>query len=72
MQKRGRESQELPIGVLPISLRAYTALRKAEIFTLNHLLNYSKGELLKLKNFGPKSLFEVEKTLADLGLSLYP
>jgi DNA-directed RNA polymerase alpha subunit len=68
--KRGTESLQAPVGVLPISLRSYTALRKANILTLGDLIMQTRTDLLKLKNFGPKSLFEVEHHLGNVGLTL--
>lgn len=59
-----------PIGILAISLRSYTALRKAQIFTIGQLVTrFKKSDLLKLKNLGPKSLSEIETSLANIGLS---
>nr|BCA78203.1 RNA polymerase alpha subunit [Astrephomene gubernaculifera] len=63
-------SLKAPIGILKISLRTYTALKKASIFTLKDLIKYSKKDLLKIKNLGTKSLFEIETCLSYLGLTL--
>ena len=63
-------SLKAPIGILKISLRAYTALKKAGIFTLSDLLSYTKSDLLKIKNLGKKSLYDIETSLAYLGLTL--
>nr|QIA47054.1 RNA polymerase subunit alpha [Colemanosphaera charkowiensis] len=65
-----KSSLKAPIGILKISLRAYTALKKAGIFTLKDLIKYSKTDLLKIKNLGRKSLVEIETSLSDLGLVL--
>ena len=58
------------IGTLNISLRPYTCLKRANINTIQELTNTSKKELLFLKNFGKKSLLEVEQSLIELGLEL--
>lgn len=58
------------IGTLNISLRPYTCLKRANINKIQELINYSKEELLLLKNFGKKSLREVEKSLLQVGLQL--
>jgi DNA-directed RNA polymerase subunit alpha len=58
------------IGSLNISLRPYTCLKRANINTIQELINYSKEELLLLKNFGKKSLREVEQSLLQIGLQL--
>lgn len=63
-------SLKAPVGILKISLRAYTALKKAGIFTIKDLLNKSKTDLLKIKNLGIKSVSEIETSLAYLGLTL--
>ncbi len=59
-----------PIGLLKISLRTYTALKKAKIFVLSDLLKYTKQDLLKIKNLGTKSLYEIENSLFSLSLCL--
>ncbi len=66
--KKNRAS--IDIGNLELSLRPYTCLKRANINTINDLLQYSADELLLLKNFGKRSLEEVEATLAQLGLKL--
>ena len=66
--KKNRAS--IDIGNLELSLRPYTCLKRANINTVNDLLQYSPDELLLLKNFGKRSLEEVETTLAQLGLKL--
>ena len=58
------------IGSLNISLRPYTCLKRSNINTIQELINYSKEELLVLKNFGKKSLREVEQSLIQIGLQL--
>jgi DNA-directed RNA polymerase subunit alpha len=58
------------IGTLNISLRPYTCLKRANINTIQDVINYSKEELLLLKNFGKKSLREVELSLIEIGLQL--
>jgi DNA-directed RNA polymerase alpha subunit len=58
------------IGTLNISLRPYTCLKRSNINTIQELINYSKEELLVLKNFGKKSLREVEQSLIQIGLQL--
>ena len=60
----------IDIGNLELSLRPYTCLKRANINTVNDLLQYSPDELLLLKNFGKRSLEEVETILAQLGLKL--
>ena len=66
--KKNRAS--IDIGNLELSLRPYTCLKRANINTVSDLLQYSADELLLLKNFGKRSLEEVEATLAPLGFKL--
>nr|YP_009105939.1 alpha subunit of RNA polymerase [Gloeotilopsis sterilis]AIT94792.1 alpha subunit of RNA polymerase [Gloeotilopsis sterilis] len=60
----------LDIGNLDLSLRPYTCLKRASIHTIGDLLKYSKEELLLLKNFGKRSLEEVETNLFQIGFKL--
>lgn len=50
---------EILIEEIPISVRAYNCLKRAQINTVNDLVNYSREELLEIKNFGRKSVDEV-------------
>lgn len=63
-------SLSVPIALLKTSLRTYTALKKAGIFTLNDLLKYSKNDLLKTQKLSTKSLYEIETILANINLAL--
>lgn len=63
-------SLKAPIGILKISLRAYTALKKAGILTVNDLVKCSKNDLLKIKNLEKQSLVVIETSLSYLGLTL--
>lgn len=60
----------LDIGNLDLSLRPYTCLKRANINTISDLLQYSSEELLLLKNFGKRSLEEVQLLLHQLGFQL--
>lgn len=60
----------LDIGNLDLSLRPYTCLKRANIQTIRDLMGYTREELLLLKNFGKKSLEELENSLFKLGLFL--
>ncbi len=56
------------IGNLNISLRPYTCLKRENINSLFDLIKYSKEQLLDFKNFGRKSLEEIEKSLLEIGI----
>ena len=54
---------------LDLSVRAYNCLKAAKINTLGELVRYDTHELLKFRNFGKKSLVEIEELLAEKGLT---
>lgn len=54
---------------MDLSVRALNCLKSAEIETLSELVVFNKTDLLKFRNFGKKSLLELEDLLANLGLS---
>lgn len=54
---------------MDLSVRALNCLKSAEVETLSELVVFNKTDLLKFRNFGKKSLFELEDLLANLGLS---
>jgi DNA-directed RNA polymerase subunit alpha len=56
---------------LLLSVRAYNALKRANVHNLSALLKYSKEDLLELKNFRQKSADEVCESLqANFGITL--
>ena len=61
---------EMNIEDMELSVRSYNCLKRAGINTVQDLTNKSKNDMLKVRNLGLKSLDEVEKKLADLGLGL--
>lgn len=54
---------------MDLSVRALNCLKSAEVETLSELVVFNKNDLLKFRNFGKKSLLELEDLLANLGLS---
>ena len=54
---------------LDLSVRAYNCLKAAKINTLGELVKYDTHELLKFRNFGKKSLVEIEELLQNKGLT---
>jgi DNA-directed RNA polymerase subunit alpha len=54
---------------LELSVRSSNCLRAANIQTLEHLVQKTESEMLKYRNFGRKSLTELNTILAELGLS---
>nr|YP_009690954.1 RNA polymerase alpha subunit [Pecluma dulcis]QEG57734.1 RNA polymerase alpha subunit [Pecluma dulcis] len=51
------------IDQLELPARVFNCLKKAEIHTIADLLNYSREDLSKIKNFGQKSVDQVSKAL---------
>ncbi|MBR1551551.1 MAG: DNA-directed RNA polymerase subunit alpha [Muribaculaceae bacterium] len=54
---------------MDLSVRALNCLKSAEVETLGELVVFNKTDLLKFRNFGKKSLSELEELLLSLGLS---
>jgi DNA-directed RNA polymerase subunit alpha len=54
---------------LDLSVRAYNCLKAAKINSLGELVKYDTHELLKFRNFGKKSLVEIEELLQGKGLT---
>jgi DNA-directed RNA polymerase subunit alpha len=50
--------------------RAYNTLKRAGVYTVDHLLNLTPAELLRIKRFGVTSLADVVEALERLGLEL--
>ena len=54
---------------LNLSVRALNCLKAADVETLGQLVQYNKNDLLKFRNFGKKSLTELDDLLESLNLS---
>ena len=52
-----------------LSVRALNCLKSADVETLGELVVFNKTDLLKFRNFGKKSLTELDELLANLNLS---
>ncbi len=65
-----QEKLKTPIAELELSVRSANCLREAKIHTIGELVDKSPQELLKYRNFGKKSLAEIEELLKGMGLSL--
>lgn len=52
-----------------LSVRALNCLKSAEVETLGELVVFNKNDLLKFRNFGRKSLNELDELLQNLNLS---
>ena len=61
--KTQNEFENIMLADLLLSVRAYNALKRANVHNLSELLKYSKEDLLEFKNFGQKSADEVCESL---------
>ncbi|MDP2653852.1 MAG: DNA-directed RNA polymerase subunit alpha [Candidatus Omnitrophota bacterium] len=64
------EKLRLPISELELSVRSANCLRDANIKTIADLVKKSESELLSFRNFGKKSLSEINDLLKVMGLGL--
>lgn len=69
-EKELREKLNMPITELELSVRSSNCLKEAKIKTIGDLVQKAEIEMLKYRNFGKKSLAEINKILADMGLHL--
>lgn len=60
----------LSIDELELSVRSYNCLKRANINTVEDLINKTPSDMMKVRNLGKKSLDEVLKKLEDMGLGL--
>ena len=54
---------------LDLSVRAYNCLKAADVRTLGDLVSLEISDMMKFRNFGKKSLAELEQLVADKGLT---
>jgi len=54
---------------MDLSVRALNCLKAAEVYTLGDLVSFNKSDLMKFRNFGKKSLTELEELVIVKGLS---
>ena len=64
-----RQLLKSKLADMDLSVRALNCLKSAEVETLGELVVYHKTDLLKFRNFGKKSLTELDELLANLNLS---
>ena len=60
----------IPIEDLDLSVRSYNCLKREGINTVSELVALSEAQLMNIRNFGQKSVFEVRDKLTEMGLSL--
>ncbi len=54
---------------MDLSVRALNCLKAAEVDTLGDLVSFNKNDLMKFRNFGKKSLTELEELVINKGLN---
>jgi DNA-directed RNA polymerase subunit alpha len=64
-----RKVLKTPLEDLDLSVRAFNCLKAAKINSLSELVQYEQEDLMKFRNFGQKSLSEIEQVLIERGLS---
>lgn len=63
------EKLKQPISELELSIRSANCLKEAKIRTIGDLVKKTEMEMLKYRNFGKKSLSEINEILKSIGLS---
>lgn len=63
-----RKVLKTPLEDLDLSVRAFNCLKAAKINSLSELVQYEQEDLMKFRNFGQKSLSEIEVVLGERGL----
>jgi DNA-directed RNA polymerase subunit alpha len=61
---------DIPVETLNLSVRSFNCLKRAGISKVSELLDLTEDEIMKMRNFGKKSLDEIKQVLEDRGLSL--
>ena len=64
-----RQLLKTKLSDMNLSVRALNCLKSAEVETLGELVQFNKNDLLKFRNFGKKSLTELDELLDNLNLS---
>ncbi len=68
---KGKEKAlEMTIEELDLSVRSFNCLKRANINTVEDLINKTEDDMMKVRNLGRKSLEEVINKLASLGFTL--
>ena len=65
-----RTLEKMPIEELELSVRSFNCLKRANINTVENLINKSESDMMNVRNLGRKSLEEIKVKLEELGLGL--
>ena len=66
---RMRQLLKSKLNEMNLSVRALNCLKAADVETVGDLVSFNKNDLLKFRNFGKKSLTELDELLLNLNLS---
>jgi DNA-directed RNA polymerase subunit alpha len=61
---------DIPVETLNLSVRSFNCLKRAGISKVSELLDLTEDEIMKMRNFGKKSLDEIKLVLSERGLAL--
>ncbi|SNC75568.1 DNA-directed RNA polymerase subunit alpha [Hymenobacter gelipurpurascens] len=64
-----RKVLKTPLADMDLSVRAYNCLKAADIKTLGDLVQLDMADMMKFRNFGKKSLTELENLVEEKGLT---
>jgi DNA-directed RNA polymerase subunit alpha len=64
-----RKLLKTPLNDLDLSVRAYNCLKAADVKTLGDLVRLEISDMMKFRNFGKKSLAELEQLIAEKNLT---
>ena len=64
-----RKLLKTSLNDLDLSVRAYNCLKAADVRTLGDLVRLEISDMMKFRNFGKKSLAELEQLVADKNLT---
>ena len=72
LERKENEKEKLletSIDDLSLTVRSYNCLKRANILTIEDLINKTEAEMLKVRNLGKKSFDEIKQKLLDRDLT---
>ena len=60
----------MSVNEIELSVRAANCLNNANILTVGELAMKTEADMLKYRNFGKKSLLEIEEKLREMGMAM--
>jgi len=68
--QKARTLEKMPIEELELSVRSFNCLKRANINTVENLINKTEDDMMNVRNLGRKSLEEIKQKLEELSLGL--